>query len=115
MVLADGFYEWDKHRKPYGGVLKSEPFAMADIYAPGENERDPFTFAILTTVGNDVMRPVHEHMPVMLMPGHERLAGARRCNVLQPLSRRTHDRYPVSAFNETRNVLRKIVGRIPLY
>jgi putative SOS response-associated peptidase YedK len=38
-----------------------EPFAMAGIYAPGENEGDPMTFAILTTEANDVMRPIRTH------------------------------------------------------
>jgi putative SOS response-associated peptidase YedK len=73
MVLADGYYEWDKHKQPYRFVLKSgAPFAMAGIYSRGKNEGDPFTFAILTTEANDVMRPVHDRMPVMLMPGHEK-------------------------------------------
>jgi len=73
MVLADGFYERDKHKQPYRFVLESgEPVAMAGIYSPGENEGDPMTFAILTTEANDVMRPVHDRMPVMLMPGHEK-------------------------------------------
>jgi putative SOS response-associated peptidase YedK len=73
LVLTDGYYEWDKHKQPYRFVLKSgEPFALAGIYARGENEGDPMTFAILTTEANDVMRPVHERMPVVLMPGREK-------------------------------------------
>jgi putative SOS response-associated peptidase YedK len=73
LVLTDGYYEWDKHKQPHRFVLKSgEPFALAGIYARGENEGDPMTFAILTTEANNVMRPVHERMPVMLMPGREK-------------------------------------------
>jgi putative SOS response-associated peptidase YedK len=73
LVITDGYYEWDKKKQPYRFVLKSgEPFALAGIYARGETADDPMTFAILTTEANDVMRPVHERMPVMLMPGHEK-------------------------------------------
>src|SRR5262245_35095419 len=73
MVLADGFYEWDKHKEPYRFVLRSgEPFAMAGIYARGENDSEPMTLAILTTQANDVMRTIHDRMPVMLLPGHEK-------------------------------------------
>lgn len=76
LVLTDGFYEWKtvgKHKQPYRFVLKSgEPFAMAGIYARGETENDPITFAILTIEANEVMRPVHDRMPVILAPGHEK-------------------------------------------
>jgi putative SOS response-associated peptidase YedK len=61
-------------RAPYGPVITlgrysaggwdAEPFAMAGIYARGENETHPMTFAILTTQANDLTRPVHDRMPV---------------------------------------------------
>jgi putative SOS response-associated peptidase YedK len=44
----------------------------AGICARGENEGDPMTFAILTTEANDVMRPVHDRMPVILTLGREK-------------------------------------------
>lgn len=77
LVLTDGFYEWrtldDGRKQPYRFVMKSgELFAMAGIYARGENESAPITFAILTTEANDVMRPVHHRMPVILPLGHEK-------------------------------------------
>ena len=43
-----------------------EPFAMAGIYSRGKTQGDPFTFAILATEANDLMRPIHDRMPVML-------------------------------------------------
>jgi len=50
MVLADGFYEWDKQKHPYRFVSKSgEPFAMAGIYARSEHEMIQCTFAIHLT------------------------------------------------------------------
>jgi len=78
MVLTDGFYEWHtdpktKRKQPYRFVMKSgEPFAMAGIYARGEHEGDPITFAILTTDANEVMEPVHDRMRVILPLGREK-------------------------------------------
>jgi len=76
LVLTDGFYEWKTtgtRKQPYRFPLKSgEPFAMAGIYARSENESDPMTFAILTTDAKDVMRPVHDRMPVILPLGREK-------------------------------------------
>ena len=45
---------------------------MAGIYARGESESAPVTFAILTTEANNVMRPVHDRMPVILPLGREK-------------------------------------------
>ena len=66
LVLADGWYEWLKQerkgapRLPFrytvdGGV----PFAFAGVY-------DGTGVAILTTEANEIARPVHDRMPVML-------------------------------------------------
>lgn len=76
IVLADGFYEWKTtgtRKQPYQFVMRSgEPFAMAGIYARTEThqfgaaEDAPVTFAILTTEANEVMRPIHDRMPVIL-------------------------------------------------
>ena len=66
LVLADGWYEWLKQerkgapRLPFrytvdGGV----PFAFAGVY-------DGTGVAILTTEANEIARPVHDRMPVVL-------------------------------------------------
>ena len=77
LVLADGFYEWkgEKGRKkPYYIRLKGgEPFAFAGLYE--ENKWDGKiieTFAIVTTVPNALMVPIHNRMPVILSPADER-------------------------------------------
>jgi putative SOS response-associated peptidase YedK len=76
LVLADSFYEWKTvgtHKQPYRFVLKSgEPFAMAGIYARDPDDASRLSFAILTTTANEVMQPIHERMPVLLMPGTEK-------------------------------------------
>ncbi|HOI66107.1 MAG TPA: SOS response-associated peptidase [Thiomonas arsenitoxydans] len=72
IVPADGFYEWQQpsgkqpfyiHR-PDGQLL-----AMAGLWEhwmpPGATEL-LLTFTILTTEANDVMRPLHDRMPVVL-------------------------------------------------
>ena len=41
-----------------------EPFAMAGIYARGETNDDPVTFAILTATANELMAPIHERIRV---------------------------------------------------
>jgi putative SOS response-associated peptidase YedK len=83
LVLADSFYEWQTlpsgKKQPYRIMLKSgEPFAMASVYARGrehqigEAENTLVTFAILTTVANELMQPIHERMPVILPLGREK-------------------------------------------
>ena len=72
LVLADGFYEWQKvgkGKRPMRIVLKSrEPFAFAGLW---ETWRDPAgetvrSCTIITTAANDLLRPIHERMPVIL-------------------------------------------------
>ena len=72
LVLADGFYEWQrvgKRSKPMRIVMKSgEPFAGL-----WDSWRDPRgeivrSCTIITTAANELLRPVHERMPVIL-PG----------------------------------------------
>jgi putative SOS response-associated peptidase YedK len=79
LVLADGFYEWQdtpEGKQPFRFILASgEPFAFAGIW---ENWKDPEgnlvrTFAILTVDPNALVAPVHNRMPAMLLPEHERL------------------------------------------
>ncbi len=76
LILADGFYEWSKSTKgqgktPYYFTLKDQsPFAFAGIwdvwYTP---QGDPLkTAAILTTSPNQVVKPIHNRMPVILHP-----------------------------------------------
>ncbi|HYA85585.1 MAG TPA: SOS response-associated peptidase [Nitrospirota bacterium] len=72
LVLADGFFEWKKEGKskiPYLIRLKSEqPFAMAGLYnrwISPEGE-EICTNTIITTESNDLIRPIHDRMPVIL-------------------------------------------------
>jgi putative SOS response-associated peptidase YedK len=47
------------------------PFAFAGLWLPGKEDEPP-TAAIITTQANELMQPMHERMPVILAPEHER-------------------------------------------
>ena len=73
LILADGFYEWQKlggkQKRPMRIVLKSgEPFAFAGLW---ETWKDPEgemvkSCTIITTAANDFLQPIHDRMPVIL-------------------------------------------------
>ena len=77
IIPADGFYEWrkDGRRKvPMWVHLKSrEPFGLAGLWdvwrKPDGKPVESFT--IITTEPNELVRPVHNRMPVILRPEEE--------------------------------------------
>lgn len=107
LVLADGFYEW----QPAGGRKQpwyfrsrdGRPFAFAGLWerwqpAAGEAVE---SCTIITTEANDVVRPVHERMPVILpLDVVDRWLGGGSTDVLQALLRPAPEgfleAYPVS-------------------
>jgi putative SOS response-associated peptidase YedK len=69
---ADGFYEWRKEGRrkvPMWVHLKTkEPFALAglwDVWRKPDGKRLE-SFTIITTEPNELVRPVHNRMPVIL-------------------------------------------------
>ena len=75
LVLADGFYEWQRTgaaRRPMRVVMRSgEPFAFAGLWSvwrDPDGNRIP-SCAIITTTANDLLSPIHDRMPVVL-PKH---------------------------------------------
>ena len=72
LVLADGFYEWQrvgKVKKPMRIVMQSgEPFAFAGLWTVWK-DREGNTVpscTIITTEANDLLQPIHNRMPVIL-------------------------------------------------
>ena len=74
LILADGFYEWQridrKTKQPYYFQLASkQPFAFAGLWERWQGEGDVIeTCTILTTQANELLQPIHDRMPVMLAP-----------------------------------------------
>ena len=72
LVLADGFYEWQRKgsgKRPMRIAMASgEPFAFAGLW---DAWRDPKgevvrSCAIITTSANESLSPIHDRMPVIL-------------------------------------------------
>lgn len=76
LVLADGFYEWERsarHAQPYYIRLRDgQPFAFAGLWERWEARDGKTTESctLLTTQPNDLLRPIHHRMPVILNPRH---------------------------------------------
>ncbi len=75
LIPADGFYEWEatpSGKQPWFLRLKShEPLAFAGLWehwkAPDGTPLE--TATLITTGANELVRPVHDRMPVILQPG----------------------------------------------
>jgi len=73
LVLADGFYEWQKKGSEkqawYFHRPDQQPFAFAGLWEtwkePGQQQA-LLTGTILTTTPNELSRPIHDRMPVIL-------------------------------------------------
>ena len=109
LVLADGFYEWQrtgKVRRPMRIVMKSgEPFAFAGLWDTWKDPKGEIvrSCTIITTRANDPLNPIHNRMPVILpreMEGFWLEAGVREAgalsDVLAPYRGEDLDVYEVS-------------------
>ena len=74
LVLASGFYEWrkisPKEKQPhYITAKESKPFAFAGLWErwkPKDGSPAVETAAIITTDANELLRALHDRMPVIL-------------------------------------------------
>jgi putative SOS response-associated peptidase YedK len=77
LIPADGFYEWQpagRRKQPVYITLKTrEPFSFAGLWeswtAPEREEIK--TCTIITTEANELLKPIHDRMPVILTPEAE--------------------------------------------
>ncbi|HVM09066.1 MAG TPA: SOS response-associated peptidase [Acidimicrobiales bacterium] len=85
LLPADGFYEWEKKESPTTGKTVKQPWfvhradgaplvfaGLWEVWWPPGVDRDaepPLrTCTIITTEANDLLRPIHDRMPVLLAP-----------------------------------------------
>jgi putative SOS response-associated peptidase YedK len=80
LVLADGFYEWrvtPQGKVPHRILLRSEDvFSFAGLWDEWTDKGTGevlHTFTIITTEANELVRPIHDRMPVILSPEAEEL------------------------------------------
>lgn len=117
LIPADGFYEWQRKvakKRPWIFRVTDDPgFCMAGLWETWTPpEGGPlYTCTILTTEANDLLRPIHDRMPVILRrDAYERwltaqpdeTAGLR--DLLRPFPADAMEAWPVSTLvNSPRN------------
>jgi putative SOS response-associated peptidase YedK len=107
LILADGFYEWQKldgRKQPhYIRLGDGKPFAFAGLWERWHKGEEPVeSCTILTTDANELMRPLHDRMPVILHPADyacwldpARHEGAELQQLLRPFPSEQLTAYPV--------------------
>jgi putative SOS response-associated peptidase YedK len=76
LIPADAFYEWQKldsrTKQPFAIALdKGGPYAFAGVWEKWQDPttREPLeTFTVITTEANELVKPLHDRMPVILEP-----------------------------------------------
>lgn len=109
LVPADGFFEWQvtgQGKVPFRIMLKSEElFTFAglwDEWADKSTGEVLHTFTIITTGANDIVKPIHDRMPVMLSLEAEELwlddnePQEELLSLLEPYRAEEMKAYPVS-------------------
>ena len=128
LVPVDSFFEWRHEgtvRQPFRIVrADGRPLALAGLWSgwrDPETEEVRRTFTIVTTTPNDLMRPIHNRMPVVVpfdawdrwldpaLPDLGELQG-----LLVPAPDEDLEAYPVSrAVNNVRNDGPELIERLP--
>jgi putative SOS response-associated peptidase YedK len=109
LIVADGFYEWQKvggRKQPYFIRFRDgRPFGFAGLWERWhrEGEEAVESCTIVTTEANELLAPIHDRMPVIVEPEQfalwldpsvsdiNRVAG-----LLRPFSAGAMEAYPVS-------------------
>jgi putative SOS response-associated peptidase YedK len=79
LIVADGFYEWKNEangKEPLYFYLKSgRPFGFAGLYETWKSpdKKKINTCVIITTSANELIKPFHDRLPVILSKDKERV------------------------------------------
>ncbi len=125
LVVSDGFYEWrklDGKKQPYFiHRPDDEPFAFAGLWESWSGEGQEIqSCTIITTTANEMMKPLHDRMPVIL-PAEawpiwldtEFKDKADLQDLLRPCDSDVLEAYPVSTLiNNPRNESPKCLERV---
>ena len=126
IIPADGFYEWQRtggRKQPFFfHICDDRPFGFAGLWDRWKSEDGEIleTCTILTTEANEVLRPVHDRMPVILHTEDYELwldedlrKGSLREELLRPFPASKMEGYPVSAsINSPRNQGVELIERV---
>ncbi len=126
IVLADGFYEWQRDgnvKTPYFiSLATGGPFAFAALWenwTDKETGESLQTTTLITTEANDFMKPLHHRMPVVLEANGagEWLAGSNELlddidAMTPPLQAWPVDRRVNNARNEGEDLVDAVGGKI---
>lgn len=123
LIVADGYFEWqktDSKKQPHLIHMKDDsPFAFAGLWEhwQGENEEIE-SCTIIVTEANDVLKPIHDRMPVIVSPGdYDRWLDPETEtkaleSLLKPYRGDDLERYPVSTIvNSPKNDSENCVQR----
>ncbi|MEH7393299.1 SOS response-associated peptidase [Bacillus sp. JJ1474] len=127
LVIADSFYEWKRHddntKTPIRIKLKSDQlFAMAGLWEQWKSPqgKSVFTCSVITTTPNDLVKDIHDRMPVILKPEDEKnwldrtiTDTAYLDQFLKPLDKELMETYEVSSLvNSPKNNSVELIQRI---
>ena len=111
LLVADGFYEWQKlgtRKQPHFiGFRDGRPFAFAGLWERwrGDGSEQVESCTIVTSEANELLGPIHDRMPVILDPEDFALwinpsvsETDRLTGLLRPYSSEPLRAYPVSLF-----------------
>ena len=126
LVPADSFFEWQvtsQGKVPHRILLKDEnAFSFAGLWDEWLDKSTGeilHTYTIITTTANELVKPIHDRMPVMLSPEVEELwldeneSQDELLSLLQPYDPDEMKAYPVSPLvNSAHNNVPEVINSL---
>jgi len=126
LIPADGFYEWKSTpygKQPYRIILSNDDlFSFAGLWDQWQNPAGllVYSFTIITTEPNDLIKNIHNRMPVILNKENEQewldqnVKSDRAISLLKPFPSEKMRCFPVSkAVNNVANNSPELILEIP--